>query len=107
MPQEVTNMNADRLSQDDRMEASRQAQNIQKTVNATIGRRFVRCVAPMKFIRSPDISVPGDGARYGVELRVEPLVTITDFRDQPGRRLAATLREWADQLTRAAASLEG
>jgi hypothetical protein len=44
--------------------------------------------------------------RFKVELHVEPLVTITDFRDQPGRRLAATLREWAALLNQAAASLE-
>ena len=43
---------------------------------------------------------------YGLELRIEPLVTITDFRDQPARRIPATLREWEAILKQAAASLE-
>jgi hypothetical protein len=37
-------MTANRLSQEEHMEARRQAQNIQKTVNSAIGRRLVRCV---------------------------------------------------------------
>ena len=88
------------------MEASRQAQTVQRTINTAAGRRLVRCVAPLT-IRSRDVSNPDQGARYGMELRVEPLVTVTDFRDQPARRIAAALREWAAQLNQAAASLEG
>jgi hypothetical protein len=98
-------MTAGHLSKEEGMEAGRQAQRIQKAVNTVIGRQFVRCSAPMKF-RPRDVSSPDQDVRYGLELRVEPLVTITDFRDQPGRRLAATLREWAALLERAAASLE-
>ena len=40
------------------------------------------------------------------ELRIEPLVTITDFRDEPARKIAAKLREWAALFNQAAASLE-
>jgi hypothetical protein len=94
------------LTRQEYMEASRQARNIQRTINSAIGRRLVRCVAPLKFIRSRDVSISEEGARYGVELRVEPLVTITDFREQPARQFAATLREWAALLNHAAASLE-
>ena len=39
-------------------------------------------------------------------MRIEPLVTITDFGDQPARRIAATLRESAALLNQAADSLE-
>src|SRR5579863_1667716 len=99
-------MIADRLSQEEQMEARQQAQNIQKAINSAVGRRFVRCAGPLRLIRRRDVSSPDQGARFGVELRVEPLVTITDFRDQPGRRIAATLREWAAMLNRAATSLE-
>lgn len=99
-------MSAERLSQEEQMEASRQAQNMQRTINSTAGRRLVRCVAPLRMIRPREVSEPGQGARYGVELRVEPLVTIADLRDQPDRTIAAVLREWANLLNRAAASLE-
>jgi hypothetical protein len=44
--------------------------------------------------------------RYGLELRIEPLVTIADFREQTARRIAATLREWSALLNQAAASLD-
>ena len=98
-------MTADRLSQEEHVEATRKAQNIQKTINTAVGRRLVRCVAPLK-IRPREVSSPEQGARYGVDLRVEPLVTIADFREQPARRIAATLREWAALLNQAAASLE-
>jgi hypothetical protein len=60
----------------------------------------------MKF-RPRDVSIPDQDVRYGLKLRIEPLVTITDFRDQPARGIAATLREWAALLNQAAASLEG
>ena len=99
-------MTADRLSQEEHVEASRKAQNIQKTINTAAGRRLVRCVAPLRVIRHRDVSGPGQGARYGVELRIEPLVTIADIRQEPTRKIAATLREWAAQLNQAAASLE-
>jgi hypothetical protein len=98
-------MTADRLSQEEHVEATRKAQNIQKTINAAVGRRLVRCVGPLK-IRQRDVLSPDQAPRYGIELRVEPLVTITDCQDQPDRPIAATLREWAVLLNQAAASLE-
>jgi hypothetical protein len=98
-------MSAERISQEERFEAARQAQSIQSTINSAVGRRFVRCTAPLKIIRR-DVSTPAQGAGYGIELRVEPLVTIADLRDQPARRIAGTLREWANVLNQAAASLE-
>lgn len=99
-------MSADRLNHDEELEASRQARKIQSSINAATGRHLVRCVAPLKVLRSRGLSKTGEGARYGVELRVEPLVTIADFRDEPARRIAATLRGWAALLSQAAASLE-
>ena len=57
-------------------------------------------------LRPRDVSSPDQDARYGLELRIEPLVTMTDFRDEPARKIAATLREWAALLNQAAASLE-
>jgi hypothetical protein len=99
-------MTADRLSQEEYMEANRKAQNIQKTINTAAGRRLVRCVAPLRLIRPRDVAEPDPGARYGVELRVEPLMTIADLRDEPARKIAATLREWAVFLNQAAASLD-
>jgi hypothetical protein len=53
-----------------------------------------------------DVSELGQGARYGIELRIEPLVTIADIRHEPSGKIAATLREWAALLEQAAASLE-
>jgi hypothetical protein len=99
-------MTADRLSQEEHVDASRKAQNIQKTINTAAGRRLVRCVAPLRLIRPRDVSEPDQGARYGVEFRIEPLVTITDIRHEPARKIAAALREWAALLNQAAASLE-
>jgi len=97
-------MTADRLSHEEQMEANGKAQTIQRTINTAVGRRLVRCVGPLKF--SPrEVSNPGQGPRYGMELRVEPLVAIADFREQPAQRIAATLREWAALLNQAAASL--
>jgi len=98
-------MTTGHLSKEEGMEAGRQAQRNQKAINTAIGRQFVRCSAPMRF-RPRDVSSPDQDLRYGLELRIEPLVTITDFRDRPGRRLAATLREWAALLNQAAASLD-
>ncbi len=98
-------MTADRLSQEEHVKATRKAQDIQKTINAAVGRRLVRCVGPLK-IRQREAFSPDQTPRCGVELRIEPLVTITDFQDQPARRIAATLREWAALLNQAAASLE-
>jgi hypothetical protein len=97
-------MTADRLSQEEHVEATRKAQNIQKTINAAVGRRLVRCV-DLTF-KPRDASNPEQGARYGVDLRVEPLVTIADFQEQPAQRIAVTLREWAALLNQAAASLD-
>jgi|HubBroStandDraft_6_1064221.scaffolds.fasta_scaffold894251_1 hypothetical protein len=99
-------MTADRLSQEEHVDASRKAQNIQKTIKTAVGRRLVRCVAPLRLIRPRDVLEPDEGTRYGVELRIEPLVTITDIRHEPARKIAATLRKWASLLERAAASLE-
>jgi hypothetical protein len=59
----------------------------------------------MRF-RPRDVSSEDQDVRYGLELRIEPLVTITDFQDQPARRIAATLREWSALLNQAAASLD-
>ena len=98
-------MTADRLSQEEQLEASGKALTIQRTVNTAVGHRLVRCMAPVEF-RPRDASSPDQGPRYGIELRVEPLVTIADFREQPARKIAAALREWALLLERAAASLE-
>jgi hypothetical protein len=98
-------MTADRLSQEEHIEARRQAQSLQETVNSAVGRWLVRCVGPLK-IRQRDVLSPEQGARYGVDLRVEPLVTTADFREQPARQFAATLREWAALLNQAAASLD-
>jgi hypothetical protein len=99
-------MSGERISQEERLEASRQAQNIQKTINSAIGHRLVRYVAPLTIIRPRDMSVPNQEVRYGLELRIEPLVTITDFKDRPAQRIAAALREWAELLNQAAASVE-
>jgi hypothetical protein len=99
-------MTADRLSQEEHVEASRQAQNIQKTINTAVGRRLARCVAPLRLISPRHVSSPDQDVRYGLELRIEPLVTITDFREQPAQLIAATLREWAALFNQAAASLE-
>jgi hypothetical protein len=97
-------MTADRLSQEEHIEANRKAQNIQKTINTAVGRRLVRCV-DLTF-KPRDVSNLEQGARYGVDLRVEPLVTIADFQEQPAQRIAVTLREWAALLNQAATSLE-
>ena len=99
-------MTAGHLTRDESMEAGGQAQRIQKAINTAAGRRLVRCVAPLRMIRPRDVSERDQGPRYGVELRVEPLVTIADLPDEPARKIAATLREWAALLTQAAASLE-
>jgi hypothetical protein len=99
-------MTAGHLTREEGMEAGGKALRIQKAINTAIGRQFVRCSAPMRF-RPRDLSNPDQDVRYGLELRIEPLVSITDFREQPARRIAATLREWAALLNRAAASLEG
>lgn len=98
-------MTADRLTQEEHIEATRKAQNIQKTINAAVGHRLVRCVGPLK-IRPRDALSPDQAPHYGIELRVEPLVTIADSRDQPARRIAATLREWSALLNQAADSLD-
>jgi hypothetical protein len=98
-------MTANHLGQEEHMEAGRQAQRIQKAINTAIGRQFARCSAPMRF-RPRDLSSEDQDVRYGLELRIEPLVTIADFREQPARRIAATLREWAALFNQAAASLD-
>ncbi len=97
-------MSEDRLSREEQMVASRQAQHIQRIVNTAMGRRFVRCVGPLRF-RPRDASGPTPEVHFGVEMRVEPFVAIADFREQPGQKMAAALREWAALLNRAADSL--
>jgi hypothetical protein len=106
LTQEVSGMCAERLSQEERFEATQQAQRIQNTINSAIGRRFVRCAAPLKIIRPHNVSVTAAGPGYGIELRIEPLVTIVGLGNEPARSIAATLREWANLLNRAAASLD-
>jgi hypothetical protein len=98
-------MSAVHLTKEEGMEAGGKAQRIQKAINTAIGRQFVRCSAPMRF-RPRDVLSPDQDLRYGLELRIEPLVTITDFREQPARKIAAKLREWAAQFNLAAASLD-
>ncbi len=98
-------MSAVHLTKEEGMEAGGKAQRIQKAINTAIGRQFVRCSAPMRF-RPRDVSNPDQDVRYGLELRIEPLLTITDFRDDPARKIATKLREWAALFNQAAASLE-
>jgi hypothetical protein len=86
-------------------EARKQARQIERTINAAAGPRFARCTAPIR-LRPSDLSSADQDPRYGLELRVEPLVTIADIRHEPAQKIAATLREWAAQLNQAADSLE-
>ena len=82
-------MTAVHLTKEEGMEAGGKAQRIQKAINTAIGRRFVQCSAPMRFelrYLNPDPDV----LAHGLELRIEPLLTITDFRDDPARRIATT-----------------
>jgi hypothetical protein len=72
-------MTVGHLTREEGMEAGGKAQRIQKAINTAIGRQFVRCSAPMRF-RPRDVSNPDQDVRYGLELRIEPLVAITDFR---------------------------
>lgn len=67
--------------------------------------RFARCTAPIR-LRPSDLSSADQDPRYGFELRIEPLEMMTDFRDEPSRKIAVRLREWAALLNQAAASLE-
>jgi len=53
-----------------------------------------------------DLSSADQDPRYGLELRIEPLEMMTDFRDEPARKIAVRFREWAALLNQAAASLE-
>jgi hypothetical protein len=57
-------------------------------------------------LRPGDLSSVDQDPRYGLELRVEPLEMMTDFSDEPARKIAMRLREWAELLERAVASLE-
>jgi len=98
-------MTTEHLTRLECTEASKQAQQIQRAVNAAAGRRLARCSAPIRF-RPRDITNADQDSRYGLELRIEPLETVTDFRNEPGRKIAARLREWALLLNQAAASLE-
>ena len=55
-------MSTDRLSQEEEQKASRQARKIQSTINSATGRQLVRCVAPLKVLRSRGVSSTGEGA---------------------------------------------
>jgi hypothetical protein len=85
--------------------ARQEAQRIQRTINAAASLRFARCTAPIR-LRPSDLSSADQDPRYGLELRIEPLEMMTDFRHEPARKIAVRLREWASLLERAAASLE-
>ena len=61
-------MTADRLSQEEQMEASGKALTIQSTINMAVGHRLVRCVGPLKF-RRRDVATTDQGPRYGIELK--------------------------------------
>jgi hypothetical protein len=98
-------MSAGHLTRQEGMEAGGQAQRIQRAINTVVGRRLVRCIAPVR-LRPRDVSSPDQDVRYGLELRIEPLVTVTDFRYEPARKIAAKLREWATLLNQAVASPE-
>jgi hypothetical protein len=98
-------MPAKHLALQECTEARQQAQRIQRTINAAAGPRFARCTAPIR-LRPGDLSGADQDPRYGLELRIEPLEMMTDFRDEPARKIAARLREWAALLNQAAASLE-
>ncbi len=99
-------MPAKHLTSQECSEARQQAQRIQRTINAAAGLRFVRCTAPIR-LRPSDLSSADQDPRYGLELRIEPLEMMADFRHEPARKVAVRLREWAALLDRAAASLEG
>jgi hypothetical protein len=98
-------MPAKHLTLQECAEARQQAQRIQKTINAAAGPRFARCSAPIQ-LRPGDLTSADQDPRQGLELRIEPLEMMTDFRDEPARKIAVRLREWAALLERAAASLE-
>ena len=98
-------MPAKHLTLQECSEARKQAQRIQRTINAAAGLRFARCTAPIR-LRPGDLSSADHDPRYGLELRIEPLEMMTDFRHEPARKIAVRLREWAALLERAAASLE-
>jgi hypothetical protein len=57
-------------------------------------------------LRPGDLTSANQDPRYGLELWIELLEMMTDFRHEPGRKIAVRLREWAALLERAAASLE-
>ena len=98
-------MTAKHLTLQECAEARQQAQRIQKTINAAAGPRFARCTAPIR-LRPGDLTSADQDARYGLEIRIEPLEMMTDSRDEPARKIAVRLREWAALLNQAAASLE-
>lgn len=98
-------MTAKPLTSQECTEARQRAQLIQRTINAAAGPRFARCTAPIR-LRPSDLSSADQDPRYGFELRIEPLEMMTDFRDEPSRKIAVRLREWAALLNQAAASLE-
>ena len=98
-------MTAKPLTLQECTQARQQAQRIQRTVNAAAGLRFARCTAPIR-LRPSELSSADQDPRYGIELRIEPLEMMTDFRHEPATKIAVRLREWAALLNQAAASLE-
>jgi hypothetical protein len=99
-------MPAKHLTSQECTEARQQAQRIQKTINAAAGRRFAQCTAPIR-LRPGDLSSADQDPRYGLELRIEPLEMMTDFRLEPARKIAVRLREWAALLNQAVVTLDG
>ncbi|HUE13312.1 MAG TPA: hypothetical protein VMR25_04010 [Planctomycetaceae bacterium] len=98
-------MTTEYLSRQECTEGSQQAQKIQKSINAAVGRKFAQCAAPIRF-RPRDVPHADQDWRYGLDLRIEPLEMTTDFREAPAGKIAARLREWAKLLNQAADSLE-
>jgi hypothetical protein len=98
-------MTTEHLTRQECTEGSKQAQKIQKSINATVGRNFAKCSAPIRF-KPRDEPHADQDLRYGLDLRIEPLEMTTDFRKEPAGKIAARLREWARLLNQAADSLE-
>lgn len=72
--------------------ARHEAQRIQRTINGAAGPRFARCTAPIR-LRPSDLSSADQDPRFGLELRIEPLKMMTDFRDESAQKIAMRLRE--------------
>jgi len=81
-------MLAKHLTSQECTEARKQAQRIQRTINAAAGSRFARCSAPIR-LRPRDLSTADQDPRYGLELRIQPLEMVMDFRYEPAQKIAA------------------